>query len=348
MRIAHIIWGLPIGGIETMLVEILNRQCLTERITLIIVNDLVNENLLSTIHKNVKIIRINRPPGSRNVYYFFKVWRVLAVNRPKVIHCHGAGLYKFLLGLRKKACLTVHDVGWDPKSFKHYHKLFAISQAVRDYIFNETKIEAELIYNGIDFRTIKEKENYVFKTFRILQISRLEHTKKGQDILINALKYLVYDLGIVDVQLDLIGGGSSLEYLKKIVAKNNLNEHVFFRGEIDKENLYNMISDYNLLVQPSLWEGFGLTVAEGMVAKVPVLVSNIDGPLEIIKNGDYGDVFKSNDFIDCALKIQHIIKNYSSYTTKERLQKIYNYTTENFDISMTTRNYLDMYKKHFT
>ena len=41
------------------------------------------------------------------------------------------------------------------------------------------------------------------------------------------------------------------------------------------------LTDYDLFVQPSRWEGFGLTVAEAMAAGVPVLVSEGQGPAEV-------------------------------------------------------------------
>ncbi len=43
-----------------------------------------------------------------------------------------------------------------------------------------------------------------------------------------------------------------------------------------------------------------------MLAKIPVLVSNIEGPLEIIENGKYGFYFKSGDVEDLTHKILKI------------------------------------------
>ena len=83
-----------------------------------------------------------------------------------------------------------------------------------------------------------------------------------------------------------------------------------------------------------------------MVAKVPVLVSNIDGPIENRKKWFCMVVlFISGDFIDCALKIKEIINNYAYYTSGKRIEEIRKYAIANFDISSTANLYLDEYYK---
>jgi glycosyltransferase involved in cell wall biosynthesis len=344
MRITHVIWAFPIGGTETMLVEVVNRQCLKAKITLIIINNLFNIDLINQIHKNVRIIKINRPAGSKNPLYILKLWLSVLFSKAHIIHCHNESISALIPGFKKRTCLTVHAVSFIPKYLKNFNRIFAISKSVKDYIFREAGINATLIYNGIDSQSIKVKQNYNFNCFKILQVSRLDHQIKGQDLLINALKYLISDLGIRDVQLDFIGAGPSLEYLKSLVASNLIEKYVKFRGEMGKLSVYNTICDYNLLVQPSICEGFGLTIVEGMAAKVPILVSNVDGLIELVQNGLFGSYFKSDDYMDCAIKIRDIILNYSDYSLASRLNKTREYAISAFDISSTVEHYLNEYK----
>lgn len=344
MKIAHIFWSFTVGGAETMLVEIMNRQSNeNQKISLIIVNNNINQKLIKKIDTKVKIIFINRPSKSINPFYFIKLWYVLFINHYDVIHCHNSNLIRFLFGFRKKTVLTVHDVSFNPMYFKKYNKLFAISKAVKDYIKKETGLDSILIYNGINFNDILQKTNYSYEKFKIVQISRLDHNKKGQVIMIEAIDHLVKNMLINNIRLTFIGTGSSEKYLKQLVNEKNLNDYIEFKGERTKDEINHTLHEYNLLVQPSIWEGFGLTIIEAMAAKVPVLVSDVDGPIEIIKKGKYGHFFKSNNHLSCAIKIKEIIDNYYIITEKNRLDIIYKYALTNFDINKTTLKYLNYY-----
>ena len=104
-----------------------------------------------------------------------------------------------------------------------------------------------------------------------------------------------------------------------------------------------MIKNYQMLVQPSIFEGFGLTVVEGMAAKIPVLVSDIDGPMEIIDNGQYGFHFKNGDIDDCAKKIDLLLNEYKSEECKNKINDAFSHANENFNIIKTAKNYLDNY-----
>jgi glycosyltransferase involved in cell wall biosynthesis len=344
MKIVHLIWAFPIGGAETMLVEIMNIQCVKNAVVLFIINDLVNEGLISKIDKRVKVIKINRPVSTKNFFFYFKIWYFLKKERAAIFHCHNANLIRLLNGNKKKSFVTIHSVDFDSYYLQDYNKIFAISKIVKDEVLDKTGIESILIYNGIKVADIVKKESYSDEIFKIVQISRLEHGNKGQDILIKALDYILKNSNIKNIQLDFIGKGSSKPFLKNMVKDLELNSSVNFLGEIDKSKVYKIIVDYNLLVQPSRFEGFGLTIVEAMAAKLPLLVSNVGGPIEIIEYGKYGSYFNSENYIECGNKIISIIRNYEFYTNNARLEKIREYAIDKFDVNKTASKYLTEYR----
>ena len=68
-KVAHIVWGFDIGGIETMLVNIINEQVASGAdVSLVIINDIVNRDLIARIDSRVKIIYIGRAVKSRNIW----------------------------------------------------------------------------------------------------------------------------------------------------------------------------------------------------------------------------------------------------------------------------------------
>ena len=100
--------------------------------------------------------------------------------------------------------------------------------------------------------------------------------------------------------------------------------------------------EYNeLFIQPSRYEGFGLTVAEAIAAKVPVLVSNIEGPLEIIDGGRLGMSFENKMVKDCAEKIKQFILNGRN---DKQVEDAYQYVKSHYDVSVTARKYIEVYK----
>ena len=85
-----------------------------------------------------------------------------------------------------------------------------------------------------------------------------------------------------------------------------------------------------------------------MIAKVPVLSSNIDGPAEIIENGSYGFLFRVGNSEDCARSIFDIISTYGSNEIKEKINAAYTRACKLFNIDVmvdTLRyTYLDINK----
>ena len=346
MKILHVIFSLDIGGAETMLVDIVNEQSKTQIVELIIVNNFFNKELIANINKEVIIHYINRKPGSRNLFPILKFnYRVFKIN-PTVVHFHnhnGINLLKYKI--KAVTCLTIHDVNKSKINFLKYKKIFTISKAVYEDVLVRSGIKSIKVYNGIRFEDVGSNSNsYKIEKFKIIQVSRLHHEKKGQHILLKAINILLKQKGIINIQLDFIGDGNSLEYLKNLAKELDLEKHINFVGNKTREFIYKELKNSHLLVQPSLFEGFGLTVVEGIAAKIPVLVADIDGPMEIIGNGKYGFYFKTGDANSCADKLYEILNDYQTMKVRNKINEAYDYAKENFNIQKTAQNYLKNYE----
>ena len=346
MKIIHVIFSFNTGGAETMLVDIVNEQCKTNKVELIIVNNVVNKALIVKINDHVKIHFLNRKPGSRNPFPILKFNYIVFKINPTVIHFHNHNAIN-LLQLKTKAfiCLTIHSLNVPIINLYKFKKLFSISNAVQEDIFLRSGINSVVVYNGIRFEDIEINRNYTkTEKFKIIQVSRLDHENKGQDILMKAINILVNQKGINNIQLDFIGEGSSLEYLKNLAIELNIENYVNFLGMKTRGFIYKELKHYQLLVQPSLFEGFGLTIVEGMAAKIPVLVSDIDGPMEIINNGRHGFHFKTGDENSCANQLYEIINDYHADKIMDKTNEAYSHAKENFNIQKTAQNYIKNYE----
>lgn len=347
MRIAHVIWDLGLGGAELFVLDLVNRQAETAEVSLVVVNDLVDARLMEKLSPRVRAVELHRRPGSRDPRVLFRLSRVLRAFNPDVIHSHHVSLIKLLvpLLLRARKVLTLHNT-FDPvgPSTAWYDRVFAVSEAVRDYIVaSAPRLRPLVVLNGVDCRGIKTRREGREPGLRIVQIARLEHEVKGQDVLIDALASVRRRRPKAPVAVDFIGEGPSFEYLKNKARGLGLNGTVRFLGSVDRDRVYNILCDYDLLVSPSRTEGFGLTIAEAMAARVPVLVSDLPGPMEIIRAGVYGDFFANGDPESCAARIIETLDSKNCSKARARCERAFLYATQEFEIQRTVSRYLREY-----
>lgn len=337
-RVVHIIFSFETGGTETMLIDILNLQSDSVEVSLMIVNKVIDENLLSKLNKRIHITKFNRKPKSLSPLPFISLNLKLLTINPAIIHIHDNTILPAIFHFGSKKVITVHCLNqkFNPKLV---NTIVAISKTVQQDIEHRLKAKSTLIYNGIRSNeiSISTDETNQNKGFRIVQVGRLAQIK-GQQILILALHEIVKNGNPHNIELDFIGSGPNELNLKKLVSDLGLKPFVNFLGNKDRSYIYQHLKSYNLLVQPSLEEGFGLTIAEAMVARVPVLVSAIPAQMEIIDYGAHGKYFESENAVDCAKKIIEQIENPINRTESGR-----QYAIENFDIAKTVQNYLNIY-----
>jgi len=347
MKIMHILWGLKYGGAETMLIDIINRQCLEHEVELLIVNREIDPDLLSQINPQVKIRKINRPLKSKNPFYILKLNLVLLFSKADIIHSQMDDIVKYFpfYFLRKNLCHTIHCVRLGYKGIHRYNHIFAISDEVKESARKQTGVEAQVVYNGIETQKFNlEKRNISGGKFHLVQIGRLDHLHKGQDLTLRAIHSLITQYNYTAIHLDVIGVGDSEKYLKELADNLNINAYVTFLGNRTKNYIKENLTHYDLLVQPSLWEGFGLTIVEAMSAMVPTLISNVNGMKTTSLNGTFSYTFQSGNVEDYAEKLYHIIQ-LPAIERETFAKKAHQYACDHFDISITVENYLKHYRQ---
>ena len=216
--------------------------------------------------------------------------------------------------------------------------VISISDSVKKDLYSKYHIESQVVYNGINTSLfVPRTERICSDILKIVMVSRLEHEKKGQDLLIDAACKLK---GLVDVTF--IGAGESMTYLSEKVKKLEMGKYIHFLGKKPQDYVANHLCEYDLFCQPSRWEGFGLTVAEAMAAQLPVLVSHDQGPSEIVGENKYGWVFKNGSVDSLMSKISYIHSHYSEALNKAINARLF--TINNYDVKETSIKYLSHYK----
>lgn len=93
------------------------------------------------------------------------------------------------------------------------------------------------------------------------------------------------------------------------------------------------LSELDIYVQPSLWEGLCITVIEAMAAKLPVVAFDVGGVRESIIHAQTGYLVKACDVIDMKNKVLYLVNN--PEVRKAMGEKGYKVVTEKYNLKDT-------------
>jgi len=335
------------GGAEVLTVQLLNESCFNHEVSLVIINKKWNPVLLNQLDRRVKVYYINRTPGSRNIIPIVKLNLVLMSINPDVVHSHDPQVAKVIKWKGSKLLHTIHDVGIPVNEYRLYDRLVAISDTVRRDASIRSHLDIHKVYNGVPSELFVKRRAYTLEErepMRLVQVSRLLHEKKGQDILLEALHKLRFNYGVHAFTVDFIGVGPSQSYLEGLTKELKLEAHVKFAGEKPRDWIYQNLRQYHLLVQPSRYEGFGLTVIEGLAAGIPVLASDTDGPAELIEHLPAGFLFDNESSASCASMLFHIYRLYKQQKIADLLEEAAPLIEEKYSLQSCVKGYFKEYE----
>lgn len=344
-KILHIVFSLASGGLENMVVDMANCQSKKNTVSLLIINDIIDNTVKDRLSEKVRVVKLGRTPGTYNPFSLLQIYKIWFDFNPDIVHIHcqqALHLFpKVIFNNKQTTVFTIHDTDMNfGKEINNAEHIFAISNAVKQDLWDRQALNSQVIYNGIPLSEIPYRTQWQDSNeYRLLQISRLVHDKKGQDLLIEAVAHLKMRQPELLLTLDFIGGGESESYLRTMVKKLNICDRVRFLGVLPKSEVYECLHNYEMLIQPSRYEGFGLTIAEAMAANVPVIVSDIEGPLEVIDNGRCGQVFASGRSTSLAESILNTIDLFKSGEIQGQVESARERACRLFDINKTAEQY---------
>ncbi len=167
---------------------------------------------------------------------------------------------------------------------------FSKSDIIKKYGVSKEKIT--VAYPGFNREVFKPVTNeseinstlkkYQLKDNYIIYIGTVQPRK-------NLVRLMEAVARVKDISLVIVGkttgeGKEGWMYEETLAAPKQLGieNRVKFLGFVPTEDLAYLLSGALALVQPSLWEGFGIPVVEAMACSVPVLVSNVSSLPEVV------------------------------------------------------------------
>lgn len=339
MKIVHAHWSLNIGGTENMMIDIMNQQVHDHEVWCLIINDQVDDSVKARLDSRVHIKCYHRKRGLKGYLKLIHFNCDLLCIAPDVIHTHGEAFPRVIWPHRYPIVLTRHSTLGDGANLSIPDAICFISEAVRKHSLRQG-FDGLVVYNGIHAEKIRTKDqnSQASTPFRIVQVGRLCEIK-GQHLLIEAAERLVQE-GFRDFRIDFIGDGETRSSLSNMIAEKHMEKYITLMGRKDRDYIYNHLCDYDLFVQASLSEGFGLTLAEGIAAGLYVLSCDLEGPMEVIGNGKYGESFVTGDVDSLSEQIKRFLLG--AVADKRTEAKVY--LDKNFTIASTADKYISVYK----
>ncbi len=148
MKITHVLWTFGIGGIQTMLVDIVNEQINFCQVEILVVNNRVDEGLKAKLDKRVSLHCFDRVPGSYNPIPIIRLNLHLLKSKTDLLHCHEDGITRVLF-YKAPMIRTIHNTYSKPFEFKKFQCLCCISKAVKKRTDEQGCRNSVVVYNGI-------------------------------------------------------------------------------------------------------------------------------------------------------------------------------------------------------
>jgi len=162
---------------------------------------------------------------------------------------------------------------------------------------------------------------------------------KNQALLVDALNKIPSNCG--KIMAVFIGEGD-IEKLCQFANETGVGDKVVFTGY--KKEASRFLKLIDILVLPSVSEGLGLSLIEGMREKVIRVGSNIPGINEVIADGETGFLFQSGDADSLARVLIHVLEM-DDAEKKRIIDKAYADFKARFTLDKMISCHLDLYNE---
>jgi glycosyltransferase involved in cell wall biosynthesis len=368
-KITFIINNFLIGGTEKLLLDLI-RNLDKERFEINIITVLGGGPLENEFKKKGFSVYLAGPKRYPSSILLKALWMIqapliilrlsilLKKSKPDVVvtslyHADVLGILSaWLVGVKERIFIQ-HDVVRFHIFRKIGKKIFGVglsthiianSRATRDFLisyWNTPEDKITVIHNGIDVHKIEQgiKREYNPEEIILGIVGRLEPIK-GHIFLLQALKLLKENHNLSPKTL-FVGDGSLRGQLEEFIKENGLNNVQITGTALDIVERLKLI---DVLVAPSLSEGFGLVALEGLFSYKIVLASDLPAIREFIIDKKNGLLFKPGDSQQLANTLYQLLSNPVFYQDiKKRTEEWVEEKRDNFDI----RNIVLQYEKLF-
>ena len=233
----------------------------------------------------------------------------------KIVTVHDLIPIKFKIKIGKNP----HLVKFSLNHLKYFDEVIAVSENTKKDIVKYTdcpknkitvlksSVSKSFNLSNIDTKKICQKYKITQNCKKILIVGA--NFYKNHETSLKVLKELIkiYKKKIIFIKI-----GNKLN----LKVDNRLKENFFEINNISREKVNEIYKISDVLLFPSIYEGYGLPLVEALKSELPIVASNIATTKEIL--GKYPLLYRPRDFVSMSKAIIKILnnKNYLKYLKK--------------------------------
>lgn len=354
--VVHLIYRLDIGGLETLLVDTINRMP-PERYRHAIVCLTDYTDFAERIgRKDVELFALHKAPGLAPEVHL-KLFKLLRRLRPAILHTYNLGTIEYqAVALLARVPVRIHaehgrDAS-DPQGLNRKHNLLRrlLAKVIDRYVpvsadlarWLETTVrlparKVETIINGVDTERFHAGAPVhpaaaawrADGAFVIGAVGRLQDVKNHAG-LIDAFARLRARIPDQKLRLVLVGDGPLRARLEAQAAASGgavgPNADIVFAGA--HADVAAVLGGFSLFALPSIAEGTPVTLLEAMASELPVVASRVGGIPEVVTDGANGTLVPAGDPEALAQALAAYVRNPSlaaahGRAARERIEHSY-------------------------
>ncbi len=324
--------------------------------------------------KSIKVITlpslVRRLSFKNDLLAFISIYRLIKRIKPHIVHTHTskAGLLGRLAAFLARVPVIIHTP--HGHVFHSYYgsfmtrifviaeralshmtdKIAALTDRERDEHLEQGVASIEkytIIHSGvmlqqimnmnIDIETGKKEFGIPQNSNVIGVVGRLVPIK-GHKYLVSAAKRIIKEFD--NTVFVFVGDGYLETRLEKQAEALGVRKNIIFAGW--RKDVIEVLDLFDILVLPSLNEGMGKVLIEGMALGKPIVASRVGGIIDLVKNGDNGILVSPRDSDALGEAILTLIRN------KKLAQRLGEYGKANispeYDTFVMVRQIEEMYE----
>jgi glycosyltransferase involved in cell wall biosynthesis len=170
-----------------------------------------------------------------------------------------------------------------------------------------TDKEIHVVPFGVDCRVFRSSGRVNASSVVTLGFVKRLEAHYGPEHLIRAMGLIAAKYP--QTKLLMAGSGEMRGQLEALTRQLDLTRNISFLGTIEHRLIPEFLTNVDIFVMPSIWEGLGVAAIEAEAMEIPVVASRVGGVPEVVLDGESGILVEPGDSEQLAQAILTLIEN---------------------------------------